>query len=409
MADLFDILNVNPAQSVQPQQSQQSQNLMQKIASDMGRNIQQAGGQDTRTQDQKVNSAAKGADTTTPEGLIAFAQKLDAVGESARAIQIRQMAAAKGLELQESKRATDLRQEESRMFDLLDARASSLNTPESRMISQAVRAGHLSVLDALERLEAAEPTAEDSKGRLRYVRNGHFVFEDEEGMMDDREYAVGSDGIARYLDDQSFVMPDDAAKTMEAEQLAAVARVREIEDDDLRASQADRAVLQHTGLIKKNINAAKALFSETYTGYAGVGAALANPDGNNAALHRILLTLKANIGFDQLMAMKAASPTGGALGAVNTLELESLQAALGSLDNKQTKAELMETLDTIMGFYDNLARNAEDWSALRESRESPQQAPPPSSPMSTAANIISGAPASLQAPSSLVLRSSGNQ
>ena len=92
MADLFDILNVNPAQSVQPQQSQ---NLMQTIAGRLDRNIQQAAGQDTRTQAQKVSSAAKGADTTTPQGLIAFAQKLDAVGESARAAQVRQMAAQK--------------------------------------------------------------------------------------------------------------------------------------------------------------------------------------------------------------------------------------------------------------------------------------------------------------------------
>jgi hypothetical protein len=64
-------------------------------------------------------------------------------------------------------------------------------------------------------------------------------------------------------------------------------------------------------------------------------------------LHNLLLTIKANIGFDRLSEMRANSPTGGALGQVSELENLLLQATQGSLDQNQRPEELKKTLDMI--------------------------------------------------------------
>ena len=52
-------------------------------------------------------------------------------------------------------------------------------------------------------------------------------------------------------------------------------------------------------------------------------------------LRNTLETIKANIGFESLQAMREASKTGGALGQVAVQELTALQAILGSLDPSQ--------------------------------------------------------------------------
>ena len=58
----------------------------------------------------------------------------------------------------------------------------------------------------------------------------------------------------------------------------------------------------------------------------------------------LFTTIKANIGFDKLQAMREASPTGGALGQVSNQELSSLQAVFGNLDQSQSEEDLKYNL-----------------------------------------------------------------
>jgi hypothetical protein len=58
-------------------------------------------------------------------------------------------------------------------------------------------------------------------------------------------------------------------------------------------------------------------------------------------------TIKASVAFDTLQAMRAASPTGGALGAVSDREMALLQAALGTLSQDSSPALLRQSLDQI--------------------------------------------------------------
>ena len=70
-------------------------------------------------------------------------------------------------------------------------------------------------------------------------------------------------------------------------------------------------------------------------------------------LDATLDTIKANLGFNELQAMRQASPTGGALGQVAVRELEMLQATIASLKKGQSQAKLRNSLEQVKKHYGN--------------------------------------------------------
>jgi hypothetical protein len=87
---------------------------------------------------------------------------------------------------------------------------------------------------------------------------------------------------------------------------------------------------------------------------AGLGGAMTSivPGTTSYDVGATIDTIKANIGFDQLSAMRAASPTGGALGQVAVQELNFLQATLGNLKQGQSPDKLSDNLYAIKYHYD---------------------------------------------------------
>lgn len=80
---------------------------------------------------------------------------------------------------------------------------------------------------------------------------------------------------------------------------------------------------------------------------------------------KTLDTIIGNIGFQELQAMREASPTGGALGQVAVRELEMLQSVLSSLDRGQGEAQQRENLRAVGNHFTN-------WkNAVRQSRGLP--------------------------------------
>lgn len=67
-------------------------------------------------------------------------------------------------------------------------------------------------------------------------------------------------------------------------------------------------------------------------------------------------TLEAAIGFDRLDAMRAASPTGGALGQVTERELALLSATLGSLKTSTSPEQFEKTLQRVERQYSEIMR-----------------------------------------------------
>ena len=86
---------------------------------------------------------------------------------------------------------------------------------------------------------------------------------------------------------------------------------------------------------------------------AGLGGKiLSNIPGTEARdFEARLETIKANIGFDKLQAMRDASPTGGALGQVSEMELRQLNASMGNLEQSQSPKQLRENLIAVREQY----------------------------------------------------------
>lgn len=82
----------------------------------------------------------------------------------------------------------------------------------------------------------------------------------------------------------------------------------------------------------------------------GFGSLLSNIPTTDARSFRAQLdTLKANIAFNELTAMREASKTGGALGQVSNIELQLLQSALGALDQALSPADVKKQLERVKG------------------------------------------------------------
>lgn len=69
-------------------------------------------------------------------------------------------------------------------------------------------------------------------------------------------------------------------------------------------------------------------------------------------------TIKANLAFDALAAMRKASPTGGALGAVSERELGLLESQIANLDLGQSPGRVLESLERIESQYVRILRKA---------------------------------------------------
>lgn len=83
---------------------------------------------------------------------------------------------------------------------------------------------------------------------------------------------------------------------------------------------------------------------------AGPGSVLTMIPGSPATdMEAKLKEISANIAFNELSAMRAASKTGGALGAVSERELALLESALGAIQNRQSPEALKANLEKIRG------------------------------------------------------------
>lgn len=99
------------------------------------------------------------------------------------------------------------------------------------------------------------------------------------------------------------------------------------------AAKADN-VSMSTDVITGAAAKARKAYSEAFLPVTGTLGAIAGrfPETNSAEVRRQVETLKSNAKIENLQAMRAASPTGGALGAVSDSENAMLAAKAGALD-----------------------------------------------------------------------------
>lgn len=152
---------------------------------------------------------------------------------------------------------------------------------------------------------------------------------------------------------QKTLPPEQLPETKGAQTTATETAKTVVEKQSMRPKaemalqQFERKAQSVTSTIDKALDLAKN--SATATGWGNmILGGLPNTDAR--ALNNYLDTIRANLGFDQLQQMRAASPTGGALGAVSEMENRLLQATEAALDPLQAN-QLVQNLQIIKELY----------------------------------------------------------
>lgn len=122
------------------------------------------------------------------------------------------------------------------------------------------------------------------------------------------------------------------------------------------------------------LNYVDTALSQIKPGTAGFGSGLLSKIGGSGAknLRETLETVKGNIGFEALQAMREASKTGGALGSIAVQELTALQSVLGSLDARQSRSQLRQNLNNIKGHYTKAMEAINQANGQTQTAEQPQ-------------------------------------
>lgn len=94
--------------------------------------------------------------------------------------------------------------------------------------------------------------------------------------------------------------------------------------------------------------------SPTAAGTADFGLLSYVPGSPTQSLDHLLDSVKSNIGFDKLQAMREASPTGGALGSVSEKETAMLQATAGKLSSNMPEDQLKDNLKRLYNQYNDI-------------------------------------------------------
>ncbi|MCK5602698.1 hypothetical protein KAR91_12530 [Candidatus Pacearchaeota archaeon] len=136
-----------------------------------------------------------------------------------------------------------------------------------------------------------------------------------------------------------------------------------LEEIKLTSAEKKESLREESKLTKAKIisgKAAKALGQTGFLTTGFVGSMLSAIPGTPAYdLDKTVDTIKANLGFEELAAMRASSPTGGALGQIAVRELEFLQRAMDALEQGQTREQFEEALIAVKTHYDNVIKNIE--------------------------------------------------
>lgn len=120
---------------------------------------------------------------------------------------------------------------------------------------------------------------------------------------------------------------------------------REVESEDRSSDLASAGYNRKYNLVDDKISEAVSMLEENGSMVAGWGSWLSNlPETDARTFKATVDTIKANLGFEELQAMRDASPTGGALGQVTERELAFLQSVEANLDTAQSPEQLIKIL-----------------------------------------------------------------
>lgn len=190
----------------------------------------------------------------------------------------------------------------------------------------------------------ADPyAARDTQANALYRAGGQIMADDRadrrEAAMFDRQAAQLASAERRANAREDRLLDREDKKTAEAKR-----------KEDLRT----QSRIATADTVLNNVNDARALLDKTWGGGITRSRTSQVPGTDAYTLAKRIDTIKANIGFDALSAMREASPTGGALGQVAVQEINYLQSTIANLDIGLPDEELAKSLDAVDRHYNNI-------------------------------------------------------
>ncbi len=134
---------------------------------------------------------------------------------------------------------------------------------------------------------------------------------------------------------------------------------KEAKDADTMAKAKRGERLQVADTVTANIDRALSgveALKDTWVPATGLRGFIASsvPGTPQYDVAQTLETVKANLGFDKLQAMRAASPTGAALGPVSDFENKLLQSVMGNLEQGQSHGQFKWNLARVRRIYEGI-------------------------------------------------------
>jgi hypothetical protein len=126
------------------------------------------------------------------------------------------------------------------------------------------------------------------------------------------------------------------------------------EDDEKNRKKGELETVQnrYRDVVVDDITRVLDLVESSWQPITGPGSYLSRIAGTDSHNARTLLdSIRSSVGLERLQAIRDASPTGGALGQVSDFENRMLQAALGSLEQSQSKGQFVYNLNRALNIY----------------------------------------------------------
>jgi hypothetical protein len=139
----------------------------------------------------------------------------------------------------------------------------------------------------------------------------------------------------------------------EADKAAAIETAKANAAKAIAKPEQDKQNQKVGSIVTQDIDRAISTIDKGWLPTTGASGNLMSNVGGTAAhdLSKLLDTVKSNAGFQELSKMRAASPTGAALGSVTERELALLQSTIGNLEQSQSEAQLKDNLRRVKNAY----------------------------------------------------------
>jgi len=208
------------------------------------------------------------------------------------------------------------------------------------MLDQRIKA-----MDPLQQLQI-QKLQSDLKERKTQVVGGRLVdSQTGEVVKDFSDVGPTPAGYKAVRGPEGDVIGMNALPGSEADQKAAAAQKKADEQKSQQTRSAD--------VVTQDIDRALGMTKNATLPVTGaIGSLMSNIPGTASHdVNSLLSSVKANISFDRLQAMRAASPTGGALGSVSDKEGALLASAYGNLEQSQSQPQFERNLKRVKNIY----------------------------------------------------------